>query len=316
MKLGGGAGLVALLDLGLWLQLGKRALSPLVLLQGVIAVVLVIAAGIVTMALPRWLVWLAPVGFALWLWPPVLRWFIGAVAQRAIAAAAEAEGLPAQALPPVSAYRTWWRASMLCSIALVPMARWGLVENLPAILALFVAQIWLATPALVRSVLAPWFPLERIDTALQADRPSWAVLTAFWFVAFALLHWVLRQAVGFTGIDLATDAAVAWKASHMVVFLLGRLLVLVMLSTAVSIFCAAAMARMAAQRLLGTPEAPPAEASPLAFDHVHEPDRRAMGATRGMTVAVAVALLLAVLWPQIRKPVLLTLLHEIGRAHV
>ncbi len=309
LRLGGGAGLGALADLGLWLQLARKAFSPIVLLQVVIALVLVIAAGIVTMALPRWLIWLAPVGFALWLWPPVLRWFIGAVAQRAVRAAAQAEGLEAQELPPVPAYRAWWRASMICSLALLPMAQLGLVENLPAILALFVAQIWLATPALVRSVLAPWFPLERIDASLKADLPSWAVLTAFWFVAFALLHWVLRSVVGFTGVDLAADAAAAWRGNHMVVFILGRLLVLLILSTGVSIFCTAAMARMAAQRLLGTPVASVAEESSLSFERVRESARRAMGATRGMTIAVVAALALVLLWPVVRKPVILSALH-------
>ena len=309
IRLGGTAGLGAMLDLGLWLQLARRALSPIVLLQVVIAFVLVIAAAVVTMALPRWLLWLAPVGFTLWLWPPVLRWFIGAVAQRAIAPAVEAEGLEPQQLPPVSTYRAWWRASMVCSLALVPMAQWGLAENLPAILALFVAQIWFATPALVRSVLVPWFPLERIDASLDADRARWAVLTAFWFVAFALLHWMLRTAIGITGVDLAADAASAWQASHMAVFILGHLLALVMLSTTVSIFCTAAMARMAAQRLLGAPDAPAAEGSPLSFQAVRESAQRAMGATRGMTIAVGVVLAVVVLWPVVRKPVLMSMLR-------
>ena len=310
MRLGGGAGLGALLDLGLWLRLGRRALSPIVLLQALIACVLVIVAGVVTLALPRWLVWLVPLGFALWLWPPVLRWFIGTVARRAVGAAAEAEGLAAQELPPVSAYRSWWRGSMICSLALVPMARLGLAENLPAILALFAAQIWLATPALVRSVLAPWFALEQVDAALAADRPRWVVLTAFWFVAFALLHWMLRLVVGLSGFDFANDLVAAWKASHLVAFLLGRLLVLVVLSTAVSIFCTAAMARMAAQRLLGTtPAAPVAEGSTLAFELVRESTLRTLGATRGMTVAVVATLAVALLWPLVRKPVLVGVLR-------
>ena len=309
MRLGGGAGLVALLDLGLWLQLGRRALSPIVLLQVLVACVLVVAAGVVTMALPRWLVWLVPLGFALWLWPPVLRWFISTVARRAVGAAAEADGLVAQELPPVSAYRAWWRGSMICSLALVPMAQLGLAENLPAILALFVAQIWLATPALVRSVLAPWFALERVDAALAADRPRWVVLTAFWFVAFALLHWILRQVVGLTGFDFTADLVAAWKGSHLVAFVLGRLLVLVVLSTGVGIFCAAAMARMAAQRLLGTPAAPAAEGTPLAFELVRESAQRTLGATRPMTVAIVVALVAALLWPLVRKPLIIAALH-------
>ena len=309
MRLGGGAGLGALLDLGLWLQLGRRALSPAVLLQVLVACVLVIVAGLVTLALPRWLVWLVPLAFALWLWPPVLRWFIGTVARRALVAAAAAEGLAARELPPVSAYRTWWRGSMICTLALVPMAQLGLAENLPAILALFAAQIWLATPALVRSVLAPWFALQRVDAALEADRPRWVVLTAFWLVAFALLHWILRQVVGLTGFDFTADLVAAWKGSHLLAFLLGRLLVLVVLSTGVSIFCTAAMARMAAQRLLGTPVAPAAAGTPLAFDLVRESAQRTLGATRPMTAAVVVALAVALLWPLVRKPLIMAVLH-------
>ena len=309
LRLGGGAGLGALLDPGLWLQLARRALSPIVLLQLAIAIVLGIVAGMVTLALPRWLVWLLPVGFTLWLWPPVLRWFIGAVARRAVTAAATAEGLEPQELPPVPLYRAWWRASMICSLALVPMAQLGLVENLPAILALFAAQVWLATPALVRSVLVPWFPLERIDATLRVDRSRWTVLTAFWFVAFALLHWMLRQAAGITGGDLGIDAVAAWRGSHMAAFVLGRLLVPLLLGVAVSIFCTAAMARMAAQRLLGTPSAPAAEGTPLAFELVRESTRRSLGATRPMTLAVVAALVVALLWPLVRRPILFGLLR-------
>ena len=320
LRLGGHAGLGALLDMGLWLQLARRAFSPIVLLQMVVACALVILAGLVSLALTRWLVWLVPLGFALWLWPPVLRWFIGAVAKRAIGAAAQARGLAAQELPPVSAYRTWWRASMVCSLLLLPMAQLGLAENLPAILALFVAQIWFATPALVRSVLAPWFPQDRIDAALQSDLPRWAVLTAFWFVAYALLHWVLRSLMGFSGLDLGADAMAAWRGGHMVVFVLGHLLVLAVLTTGIGIFCAAAMARMAAERLLGAPDAAEAPDTHIgntaaaadtqpAFERVREATRHAVGATRGMTIAVGVALAVVLLWPVVRKPLILGVLH-------
>ena len=313
IRLGGHAGLGALFDLALWLQLARRALSPMVVAQALVAVVLLLVTTFLTLALPRWALLLVPLGFTLWLWPPVLRWFIGVVALRAVRDAAQDEGVEPLELPPVSDWRAWWRPSLICWMALAPMSQVGLLDNLVAVLAFSALQAWLATPALVRSLLAPWFPQTRIAESLRTDRQRWLVLTAFWMLTFVVLHAIARQVLGLTFADMGADAARAQANGHPVgtflAALSARLLGLVLVTAAVGIFCTAAMARMAAHRLLGEPAAQVAFGSPLSFDLLRESAERARGATRGMTAVVGGVLVVLLLWPLLHRPVLLSLLH-------
>jgi hypothetical protein len=310
LGLGGAAGLRALADAGLWLGLLRTALSPLVLLQGVVAfvcllVMAVLAAGV----LPAWLPWLVPFGFALWLGPPVLRWFIGTVARSAVRGVAEAAGLAPQELPPAAAWRAWWQPALACALVLALPALLGIGNPLPVLVALFAALVGVATPAVVRSVLVPWFPLDRVDAALRSDRPRWAVLVAFWIVAWAALQCLLMEVAGLGAHDLVAGARAAWRNGHMLSFSAGHLLAPAAMTAAVGIFCTAALARMAAQRLLAEPRVPAEAGWADRFEQLRDSARRRAGSTRTMAIAVAAVLAVALVWPQVRKDVVLSLLH-------
>ena len=309
LRLGGGAGLAALFDPALWFRLVQRALSPLVLAQVAIVVVAALLAAVFSLSLPRWVPWLLVLGLAAWLAPYLLRWFVGTVASRAVHGAALEDGLSPQPLPPVSTYRRWWAAPLACALLLGPATRIAVDAPTLPLLLVAAALVWLATPAFVRSMLAPWFALERIDATLKADRPRWMVLTAFWMLAFALLHWLALQASGLDGLELPVGAPAGSSSGHMLVFAAGHVVLFLVLTAAVGIFCTAAMARMAAQRLLGTPASEAADGSPLAVELMIEAAARAVGATRGMTVVVVAALVLVLAWPHMRRPVILAALH-------
>ena len=309
LKLAGGAATAAVLDAGLWIRLARRALAPWVLLQGLVAAVLLVVTVILAAVLPRWLMWLVPLGFAIWLWPPVLRWFVGEVATRATRGVAAQAALEPQELPAVAHWRAWWRPLMVGLLALAPIDEFGLTASVPVMLAFLGVLAWATAPALARSVLAPWFGQDDIDAQWRADRSGWAVLAAFWLIVFILLHWIVLQATGFGSLDLAAGAASAWSHGTLAAFVLARLAGLALITAAVGIFCTAGAARMAAQRMLDArPRPAPGDASADELPSFHD-EGHAPGAGRGMSAAVVIAVALALLWPVVRKPVILHLLH-------
>lgn len=309
LRLGGVAGLAAVFDLGLWSQLVRRVFAPLVLLQAALAFAALVGIALLAVLLPHWAVALLPPLALLWLWPPVLRWFIGAVARRAVASAAQAEGLVARDLPPLADYRAWWRLPLLCTLALAPIELLGLGDRLAVVVALFALAVWLSTPALVRSVTAPWFAPDVVEPTLLADRARWSVLVAFWAVVFALLHGLVRQVFAIDPLAPGGDAVAAWHGSHLVAYVLVQLLAPLLAAAAVAMFCVAGLARMAAQRLIGTDIAPEDIGSPLSFGLLQDAARRARGATSGMAAAIVGVLAVAILWPLLRQPLILGALH-------
>ncbi len=308
LRLGTDAGVRALLDPGVWLALGRRTLSPPGLAQVVAAVLLAVATGWAGATGSRWIAWIALSAAAIWLWPLVLRWFVTDVARQAIGATGEQDAVPPQEVPPAGTWRRWWAPALARSALMAPAARLGYgVSALPA-LAVFAAVVWLATPALVRSVLAGWFPPERIEQTLHAERLRWTVLAAFWCIVWSVLHGIVLGLAGLDGATLVEDAKSAWSSSHMVAFLVGQALLTLVLTAAIAIFCIAAAAHMAAGRLqdAAAGEAlPDSRLEPQAFE-ASSPGPRA--ATRGMLTMLGVVVALVLLWPVLRRPVLLGVL--------
>ena len=326
LTLGYEAGERALLDPSLWRDLARTALAPQVLWRALpIFVAMVVAIVLSAHWLPVALAWVVPLAFALWLWPPVLRWFIGAVADHALTSVATHRGLPPQPLPAESTWRAWWRPALICGAMHGPLLWLGLSDNTLALLLVLVVQVVVMAPALVRSLLSPWLPIDRIDVALRAEPTAWRLFTAVGLVSLVAARAIAAQMGGFD----ADNVFGAFGAVRGIAFV-GVVAKLALVSAAgvfIAVFGTAALARIAIERVLDGDEPVDGETLPAAADDtaplplqqalpVH-PAPRGMDSARSRKLAVgalvttvALILVVAVLPLRLRQTATVLLLRE------
>ena len=318
LSMGYEAGEQALLDPALWRELARTALAPRVLWRAVaIFAAMAVAAMLAAWWLPPALSWLVPLAFALWLWPRILRWFISEVARNALRSVASRHRLELQPLPPESSYRAWWRPALICSAMHGPLLWLGLSDNALALLLLLGVQIVVVAPALVRSLAAPWLPLERIEESLRADPTGWRLFAAVGVVTLAALRGLASHLGGLDPVDLF-----GMFGSSGGVALLGIFAKFALTSAAgvfIGVFCTAAMARVALARILGDEEPVEGDTLPPALDALppppvapQEPLLHRPSAARVRQVAIgalAAILLVAVLPSRARQPAIVWLLR-------
>ncbi len=321
------AGEQALLDPSLWRELARTALAPRVLWKaGAIFALMVGACVLAAGGLPAALAWLVPLAFALWLWPRVIRWFVSEIARNALAPVAIRHRLEPQALPPESTYRAWWRPALICSVLQGPLQWLGLSDNSLALLLLLGIQIVVVAPALVRSLLAPWLPMGRIEASLRADPTGWRLFTAVGVVTLVALRALAARLGGADPVDLL--GAFGGSGAAFVLALAARLVLSLAVGAFIGVFCIAAMARVAIARILGDEDEDAAEGAavpagaatePAATDTPpaapvarREPTQRRPNTGRAWRLAIGalVAMLLVVaLLPRTRQPAILWLLR-------
>ena len=320
------AGEQALLDPSLWRRLASTALAPRVLWQaGVIFALMVGASVLAARWLPLALAWLVPLAFVLWLWPRVIRWFISEIARTALESVAIRHRLEPQPLPPESTYRAWWRPALICSVLQGPLQWLGLSDNALALLLLLGIQIVVVAPALVRSLLAPWLPMARIEASLRADPTGWRLFTAVGVVALVSLRAVAVRLGGVDPVDLL--GASGGSGAPFLLLLAAKLALALAVGAFIGVFCTAAMARVAIARILGdetdaegATEPADGATEPAAIDPPtsaraarREPTRRRpnMGHAWQVAIGALVAMLLVVaLVSRVRQPAIMWLLHD------
>ncbi len=316
------AGERALLDPSLWRDLARTALAPQVLWRAVpIFVAMVVAIALSARWLPAALAWAVPLAFALWLWPPVLRWFIGAVADHALTSVATDHGLAPQPLPPESTYRAWWRPALICGAMHGPLQWLGLSDNSLALLLVLAVQVVVMSPALVRSLLSPWLPIERIDLALRAEPTAWRLFTAVGLVSLVAARAIAAQMGGFDSDNFFG----AFSAVGGIAFVgaLAKLALVSAVGVFIAVFGTAALARMAIERVLdGDGHADGATLPAVADDAVPlplpvHPAPRGMDSARSrklaggaLVAAITLAVLVAALPVRLRQAATVLMLRD------
>ena len=257
------AGVHTLRDTKLWRELAATALRPATLLKAVGLLTLLGLWNVLAALLFNGTIGLAVSALlAIWIWPPVLRWFVGLVARRAAWPLVRAQRPVQQARPPAAQYRQWWTPVLVSGAAWRFAERMGLDDGLPLVaLAVIALQAWVGGPAFARSLLASWFAPARIDESIAARRKHWTLLAAAFLGALALLQFLVARALGLTGMDLFMGWLAASSVTAMVSLLLAKLAFLAGVMFAAAAFLVATAAAIATRWMLGH-AAPAASAAP------------------------------------------------------
>lgn len=257
------AGVHTLRDSRLWRELAATALRPATLLKAVGILALLGLWNVLAALLFNGTIGLAVSALlAIWLWPPVLRWFVGLVARRAAWPLVRTHRLAQQERPPVAEYRQWWTPVLVSDAAWRFAERWGLDDRLLLVaLAVIAVQAWVGGPAFARSLLASWFAPARIDESIAARRKHWTLLAAAFLGALALLQFLVARALGLTGMDLFMGWLASSSVTAMVPLLLAKLACLAAVMFAAAAFLVATAAAIATRWMLGH-AVPAASAAP------------------------------------------------------
>jgi len=244
------AGRACLCDGAMWRALAASALTWPVVLRAVALLLIVSAASLLALALPKLAAWTIGVVVAWWLVPLAMRRAGTIVAEHAMAVAPALVTGPSLPPRPTKDYRREWLALLVCAGYLPAVAAaqpWG---DHPAVIVLLLAmQAWAAPGAIVRTVLAPRFRTASIDASLAARPVYWGAV-ALPFVAVAVaLHRLAGWAWVDSGIALA-DAMSAPRAEEAAHELPLRMALWLAASIVAGVFATAAVARIAGAEML------------------------------------------------------------------
>lgn len=277
------AGVLALRDVRLWQELATTARRPATLLKAAGILALLGLWNVLAAVLFNGTLGLAvSAGLAIWICPPVLRWFVGLIARRAAWPLVRTLRPAQRQRPAVAEYRKWWTPVLVADAAWRFAQRLGLDDSLPVIaLAVIAVQSWLAGPAFARSLLVSWFDPARIDESIATQRRRWTLLAAAFLAALALLQFIATRALGLTGRDLFMGWLAASPTQSLLPQLLAKLALLVGVMVVAAAYLTAVASAIATRWMLGESATATATTSP--------------SASRRLPYAIGGALLLAVM---------------------
>ncbi|MEP6501918.1 MAG: hypothetical protein ABJD97_01200, partial [Betaproteobacteria bacterium] len=252
-------------DGAVWKELAAAAFAPKMIVRTLATLVFVGLCSLLSgLLLGGYMDLLAALGLSIWIWPPVLRWFVGTIARRAAWPLARTAKLAQFPRPDASVYRQWWLPVLACATGYRLLDKLGLGSNERVTLAMLALQAHLAAPALMRSLLVSWFPLADIDAVLAARRRDWSLLAAGWMVTIAVVYFVLARAAGFGGFELLVSLVQAWLSRLALLVLLAKIAFVLACVVATGVFCTATAAAIGARWMLAAAasNAPAGQAAP------------------------------------------------------
>ena len=293
------AGVAALRDGKTWKELAATAFRPATLFKALgIAVVLAAWNSLALLLFNGTVGLLVSALLAIWIWPPVLRWFIGTIARRAAWPLASAQRLEQHPRPPVADYRKWWMPVLAAEAAWRFAQRMGLDDSFwVTAIAVIMLQAWISAPAFARSLLVSWIPLPRIDESVAARRRQWALLAGGFLLAFALLQFVLTRLLGLTGVVLFANWLASSTRNSIFPLLLAKVALVLVIDFVAAMFLVAAAAAIAMRWISGA-EAPvdrPADGMRSRSASTASVASQALVAARRLPYALGGALLLVFL---------------------